>query len=153
MEVLVVNIQCCSLSKRKLEKSEDVLVSIGKFKRKRKNAAIKPIAHNFWNVSNGTVCIISFSNQKFRFFRANGKRPWTRLLQNIVICQSKASGNKNYWSACHWQITIFCSTFLNNFQVMLILQGSKLLLISLTLAFNIPSAWQSLEHGLSSQKW
>ena len=77
----------------------------------------------------------------------------TRLLQNIVICQSKALVNKNFWSARHWQITIFCSTFLNNFQVMLILQSSKHLLISLTLAFNIPSAWQSLEHGLSSQKW
>ena len=47
VEILVVNIQCSSLSKRKLEKSEDVLVSIGKFKRKRKNAAIKPIAYNF----------------------------------------------------------------------------------------------------------
>jgi len=41
--------------------SEDVLLSIGKFKRKRKNAAIKPI-----------VCIISFSNQNFRVFRVNG---------------------------------------------------------------------------------
>ena len=70
---LVVNIQCSSLSKRKLEKSEDVLVSIGKFKRKRKNAAIKPIAYNFWNVSNGTVCIISFSNQNFRV-SASGHR-------------------------------------------------------------------------------
>ena len=47
VEILVVNIQCSSLSKRKLEKSEDVLVSIGKFKRKGKNATIKPIAYNF----------------------------------------------------------------------------------------------------------
>ena len=47
VEILVVNIQCSSLSKRKLEKSEDVVVSIGKFKRKRQNAAIKPIAYNF----------------------------------------------------------------------------------------------------------
>ena len=52
--------------------SEDVLLSIGMFKRKTKNAAIKPIAYNFCNVSNGTVCIISFSNQNFRVFRVNG---------------------------------------------------------------------------------
>ena len=48
VEILGVNIQCCSLSKRKLKKSEDVIVSIGKFKRKRKNASIiQPIAYNF----------------------------------------------------------------------------------------------------------
>ena len=47
VEILGVNIQCSSLSKRKLEKSEDVRVSIGKFKRKRKNAVIKPTAYNF----------------------------------------------------------------------------------------------------------
>ena len=47
VEILGVNTQCCSLSKRKLKKSEDVLVSIGKFKRKRQNASIKPIAYNF----------------------------------------------------------------------------------------------------------
>ena len=76
VENLGVNIQCCSFSKRKMVRSENVLVSIGKFKRKRKNALIKSIAYNFWNVSNGMVCTISFSNQSFRVFRVNGKRPW-----------------------------------------------------------------------------
>ena len=48
VEILGVNIQCCSFSKRKMVRSENVLVSIiGKFKRKRKNALIKSIAHNF----------------------------------------------------------------------------------------------------------
>ena len=40
MEILGVNIQCCSLLKRKLEKSEYVVVAVGKFKSKRKNASI-----------------------------------------------------------------------------------------------------------------
>ena len=75
VEILGVNIQCCSFSKRKMVRSENVLVSIGKFKRKRKNALIKSIAHNFWNVSNGMACTISFSNQNFRVLRVNGKRP------------------------------------------------------------------------------
>ena len=35
------------LVETQIEKSEDVLVSIGKFKRKGKNASIKPIAYNF----------------------------------------------------------------------------------------------------------
>ena len=77
VEILGVNIQCCSFSKRKMGRSENVLVSIGKFKRKRKNALIKSIAYNFWNVSYGMVCTISFSNQSFRVFRVNGKRPGT----------------------------------------------------------------------------
>ena len=36
MEILSVNIQCCSFSKRKMEKSENVLVSNGKLKKKEK---------------------------------------------------------------------------------------------------------------------
>ena len=47
VEILGVNIQCCSFSKRKMGRSENVLASIGKFKRKRKNALIKSIAYNF----------------------------------------------------------------------------------------------------------
>ena len=47
VEILGVNIQCSSFSKRKMVRSENVLVSIGKFKRKRKNALIKSIAYNF----------------------------------------------------------------------------------------------------------
>ena len=47
VESLGVNIQCCSFSKRKMGRSEYVLVSIGKFKRKRKNALIKSTAYNF----------------------------------------------------------------------------------------------------------
>ena len=74
VEILGVNIQCY----RKMGRSENVLESIGKFKRKRKNALIKSIAYNFWNVSNGMVCTISFSNQNFRVFRVNGKRPRCR---------------------------------------------------------------------------
>jgi len=73
--MLGVNIQCFSFSKRKFRRSENVSLSIGKFKRKRKNALIKSIAYNFWNVSNGMVCTISFCNQNFRVFRVNGKRP------------------------------------------------------------------------------
>ena len=75
VEILGVNIQCCRFSKRKMGRSENVLASIGKFKRKRKNALIKSIAYYFWNVSNGMVCTISFSIQNFRVFRVNGKRP------------------------------------------------------------------------------
>ena len=47
VEILGVNIQCCRFSKRKMGRSENVLASIGKFKRKRKNALIKSIAYNF----------------------------------------------------------------------------------------------------------
>ena len=75
VEILGVNIQCCRFSKCKMGRSENVLASIGKFKRKRKNALIKSIAYYFWNVSNGMVCTISFSIQNFRVFRVNGKRP------------------------------------------------------------------------------
>ena len=46
-----------------------------KGQKEKKSASIKPIAYNFWNVSNGMVCTISFSNQNFRVFRVNGKRP------------------------------------------------------------------------------
>ena len=79
VEILAVNIQCCSFSKRKMVRSENVLVSTGKFKRKRKNALIKSIAYNIWNVSNGMVCTISFSNQNFQVFRVNGKRPRSQV--------------------------------------------------------------------------
>ena len=79
VEILRVNIQCCSLSKRKMEKSQNVPVSIGKFKKKRKNVLIKLVAYNFLNVSSGMVCTISISNQNFWVFRVNGKRPWTIL--------------------------------------------------------------------------
>ena len=75
VEILGVNIQCSSFSKRKMVRSENVLASIGKFKRKRKNALIKSIAYSFWNVSNGMVCTISFSNQNLWVFCVNGKRP------------------------------------------------------------------------------
>ena len=37
-----------------------------------KNALIKAVVSNFWNVSNGMVCTISFSNQNFQAFRARG---------------------------------------------------------------------------------
>ena len=50
VEILGVNIQCCSFSRRKIiemGRSENVLVSIGNCKRKRKNALIKSIAYNF----------------------------------------------------------------------------------------------------------
>ena len=47
VEILGVNIQCCRFSKRKMGRSENVLASIGKFKRKRKNALIKSIAYKF----------------------------------------------------------------------------------------------------------
>ena len=60
VEILGVNIQCCSFSKCKMGRSENVLVSIGKFKRKRKNASINSIAYNFWNVSNGLVLYVPF---------------------------------------------------------------------------------------------
>ena len=76
VEILGVNIQCWSLSKRKTEISQNVLVSIRKFTKKRKNALIKPVVFNLWNVSNGMACTISFSNQNFQAFRLNGKRPW-----------------------------------------------------------------------------
>ena len=75
VEILRVNIQCCSLSKRKMGKSQNVPVSIGKFKKKRKNVLIKLVAYNFLNVSSGMVCTISICNQNFRVFRVNGKRP------------------------------------------------------------------------------
>ena len=65
-------------------RSENVLLSIAQFKQKRKNALIKSIAYNFRNVSNGMVCTISFSNQNFRHFCVNGKRPSTRLCEHIV---------------------------------------------------------------------
>ena len=73
-----LHIQCCSLSKRKMEISQNVLVSIiiiVKFTKKRKNALIKPVAYNFRNVSNGLVCTLSCSNQNFQVFLVNGKRP------------------------------------------------------------------------------
>ena len=49
----------------------------------------------------------------------------TRLSQNIMICQclvdqlfASALGFGKYnWSACHWQITIFCSTSSNSCQL------------------------------------
>ena len=47
VEILGVNIQCCSLFKRTMGRPKNVLVSIGKFKRKGKNALIKSIAYNF----------------------------------------------------------------------------------------------------------
>jgi len=47
LEILGLNIRYCSLSERKTEISQNVLVSIGKFRKKRKNALIKPVAHNF----------------------------------------------------------------------------------------------------------
>ena len=75
VEILGVNIQCWSLSKRKTEISQNVLVSIRKFTKNRKNALIKPVVYNLWNVSNGMVCTISFSNQNFQAFRVNGKCP------------------------------------------------------------------------------
>ena len=93
VEILGANIQCCSFSKRKMGRSENVLVSIGKFKRKRTNALIESIAYNFWNVSNGMVCTISFSNQNFRVFRVNGKRPRfplpskTKIWLDCVNCE------------------------------------------------------------------
>ena len=46
VEILGVNIQCCSLSERKTETSQNVLVTIGKFTKKRKNALIKWVAYN-----------------------------------------------------------------------------------------------------------
>ena len=46
VEILGVNIQCWSLSKRKTEISQNVLVSIRKFTNKRKNALIKPAVYN-----------------------------------------------------------------------------------------------------------
>ena len=70
VESLGLNIQYCSLSKRKMKKSENVLVSIRKFRRKRK----KPICYNFWNVSNGMVCNNLFCNHDVRVFCVNGKR-------------------------------------------------------------------------------
>ena len=73
MEILGVNIQCCSLSTRKMDKSQNVLVSVGKLKHDRKSALIKPMSHNFWNVR--VFCIIWFSNQNFQVFRVNGKDP------------------------------------------------------------------------------
>ena len=39
------------------------------------SALIKPMTYNFWKVSNGMVCTISFSNQNFLDFRVNGKDP------------------------------------------------------------------------------
>jgi len=48
VEILGENIQCCSLSKCKMEISQNVLVSIiGKYTKKRKNALIKPVTYNF----------------------------------------------------------------------------------------------------------
>ena len=61
-----------------------IIVSIGKFKKKRKNALIKSTAYSFWNVSNGMVCTISFSNQNSRVFRVNGKRPWTPMSRHRI---------------------------------------------------------------------
>ena len=76
VEILGENIQCCSLFKRKMEISQNVLVSIiGKYAKKRKNAPIKPVAYNFRNVSNGMVCTLSCSNQNFQVFLVNGKCP------------------------------------------------------------------------------
>lgn len=46
-EVFSVNIQFCSLFKRKREISENVLVSNGKVTKKIKDALIKPVAFNF----------------------------------------------------------------------------------------------------------
>ena len=76
MEILGVKIQCWSLSKRKTEISQTVPISLRKFTKKRKNALIKPVVYNLWNVSNGMVCTISFFNQNLKAFRVNGKRPW-----------------------------------------------------------------------------
>ena len=50
-------------------------------KEKKKNPLIKPICYNFWNVSNGMVRTILFSNQNFLVFRVNGKRPLSPLLK------------------------------------------------------------------------
>ena len=47
VEILGVNIQCCSFSKRKMGRLENVLLSIGKFKRNRKYSLIKTIAYHF----------------------------------------------------------------------------------------------------------
>ena len=47
LEILGLNIRYCSLSERKTEISQNVLVSIGKFGKKRKNTLIKPLAYNF----------------------------------------------------------------------------------------------------------
>ena len=66
-----------------MNKSQNVLVSVGKLKNNRKSALIKSMAHNFWNVPNGMVCTIWFSNQNFRVFRVNGKDPL--LLEGILI--------------------------------------------------------------------
>ena len=49
VEILGVNIQCCSFSKRKMGKTENVLLSIGKLKRKRKNALINLIAYGMYH--------------------------------------------------------------------------------------------------------
>ena len=68
MEILGVNIQCCSLSKHEMEISQNALASIiEKFTKERKNALIKLLAYNFWNVSNGMVCTVLFSNHFSRF--------------------------------------------------------------------------------------
>lgn len=75
VKILNVNIQCCSLSKHKINKSPNVLVCVGILINDRKSALIKPIAHNFWNFPHGMVCTI-FSNQNFRVFCVNGNGPW-----------------------------------------------------------------------------
>ena len=74
VEILGVNMQGCSFFKHKMEKSQNqnVLVSIGKLKKKKKTC-IEWIAYNAWNISNGMVCTISFSNQKFLRFSVKMK--------------------------------------------------------------------------------
>jgi len=48
VEILGVNIQCCSLSKHKMEISKNAQASIiEKFTKERKNALIKMLAYNF----------------------------------------------------------------------------------------------------------
>ena len=108
LEILGVNIQCWSLSKRKTEISQNVLVSIRKFTKKRKNALIKPVVYNLWNVSNGMVCTISFSNQNFQTFCVNGKRSWCPLTDLTVACTNQwtllrtVPTNKRYFFPGVW---------------------------------------------------
>jgi len=49
---------------------------------KKKKALIKPIAYN---VSNGTVCTPSLSNENSRVFRVNGKPPDSRMYPSICL--------------------------------------------------------------------
>ena len=126
MEILGVNIQYWRLSKRKMEKSKNVLESIGKLKKKRKCALIKSIAYNFWNVSNGMVCTISFSNQNFRVFRVNGKRLRGRLQPRY---HSKArSPSRQLWNDL-FQLWFF------NFELFI---SSSVHSLSLTFQFSPP---------------